>query len=212
MALSIIIRSYEVWVTTFDEPVTMKRESSAPLHRTPATPSTPQLPKKLTFPYAGPANGVDHSALPLFGFEPALSTPSPVAPLSSKLYLLPTPLQFEGEDLEPSIQPKPTPINDLPELEQWVSRYVVTLIEVWSGRRAAMQLARWTHKKVFDELMRTVGAKRSLPKIRNIYISEPIPGVGEVTVTLRFGDRVRSLVMRFEGVDLRWLCTELILI
>jgi len=31
-------------------------------------------------------------------------------------------------------------------------------------------------------------------------------------VTLRFNDRVRSLVLRFEGVDKRWLCTELALL
>ena len=51
---------------------------------------------------------------------------------------------------------------------------------------------------------------RALPKIRNIYISEPIEGVGEVTVTLRYEERVRSLVLRFEGVNERWLCTELV--
>jgi Family of unknown function (DUF6459) len=171
-----------------------------------------RFPKKLEFPYAGPANGLDHSSLPLFGFEPALAKEAPIKPLSSKLYLVPTPVRFEGEDLEPRLQPKPSPLTDLPELEQWVSRYVVSLIEVWSGRRAPLQLARWTHRKVFEELMRSTGAKRALPKIRNIYISQPIDGVGEVTVTLRYDERVRSLVMRFEGVDKRWLCTELILI
>jgi len=171
-----------------------------------------RLPKKLVFPYAGAANGVDHSALPLFGFEPALSTEAPVKPLSSKLYLVPTPVRFEGEELEPQIQPKPSPLSDLPELEQWVSRYVVSVIEVWSGKRAAMQLARWTHRNIFDGVVKPSGTKRALPKIRNIYISQPIDGVGEVTVTLRYDERVRSLVMRFEGVDKRWLCTELSLI
>jgi hypothetical protein len=50
------------------------------------------------------------------------------------------------------------------------------------------------------------------PKIRKIYISEPIEGVAETTVTLRIGERVRSLILRFEGVDKRWLCTELVLL
>ena len=36
-----------------------------------------------------------------------------------------------------------------------------------------------------------------------------IEGVVEVTVTLRVIDRVRSLILRFEGVDKRWVCTEL---
>jgi len=73
-------------------------------------------------------------------------------------------------------------------------------------------LARWTHRNIFDGVVKASGAKRALPKIRNIYISQPIDGVGEVTVTLRYDERVRSLVMRFEGVDKRWLCTELSLI
>jgi hypothetical protein len=50
------------------------------------------------------------------------------------------------------------------------------------------------------------------PKIRKIYISQPIEGVAETTVTLRIGERVRSLILRFEGVDKRWLCTELVLL
>jgi hypothetical protein len=31
-------------------------------------------------------------------------------------------------------------------------------------------------------------------------------------LTVRYGDRLRSLVMRFEGIDQKWLCTELFLI
>lgn len=171
-----------------------------------------KIPRKITFPYAGPSNGADQSTLPLYGFEPALATPAPVTPITTKLYLVPTPVRFDNEELEPRLQHKPTPLADLPDLEQWVSRYVVSLVEVWSGKRAAMQLARWTHRSVFEGLMKSVGLKRALPKIRNIYISQPIDGVGEVTVTLRYDERIRSLVMRFEGVDMRWLCTELFLI
>jgi Family of unknown function (DUF6459) len=179
----------------------------------PASPSTePRLAKKLYFPYAGPANGLDQSSLPLFGYEPALATQAPVKPLSRKLYLVPRPIYYEGEEIDPEAQPKPSPLSDLPELEQWVSRYLVTLIEIWSGRRAAMQLARWTHRNIFDATIALGAGRKALPKIRNIYISQPIDGVGEVTATLRYDERVRSLVMRFEGVDKRWLCTELILI
>ncbi|MFM8190797.1 MAG: Rv3235 family protein [Candidatus Nanopelagicus sp.] len=48
--------------------------------------------------------------------------------------------------------------------------------------------------------------------VRKIYISQPIEGVVEVTATLRIKDRVRSLSLRLEGVDKRWICTELNLI
>ena len=171
---------------------------------------SPRLPKKLHFDFAGPLNGLDHPGLPLFGYDPALTTTSPVKPLSSKLYLVPTPVTFDGEDVEPDIQPKPTALKDLPNLEQWVSRYVVSLLEIWSGKRAAMQLARWTHPKTFEAVTSAIVRGAALPKIRNIYISEPIEGVGEVTVTLRYDERVRSLILRFEGVNERWLCTELV--
>lgn len=38
---------------------------------------------------------------------------------------------------------------------------------------------------------------------------QPIEGVVEVTVTLVFNERVRVLAARFEGVDKKWLCTEI---
>ena len=173
---------------------------------------TPTLPKKLIFPFAGPANNLDQSALPLFGYDSALHESAPVTPLSSKLYLVPTPITFEGEDLDPDIQLKPSPLQDLPDIDQWVSRYVLSVIEVWSGKRAPMQLARWSHKKVYEVVLSSIRSRSALPKIRNIYISQPIDGVAEVTVTLRYDERVRSLVLRFEGVDKRWLCTELVVL
>lgn len=43
-------------------------------------------------------------------------------------------------------------------------------------------------------------------------MSQPIEGVLEVTVTLKIKNRVRSLILRFEGVDKKWICTELDLI
>jgi hypothetical protein len=173
---------------------------------------TPSIPKKLIFPYAGPANNLDQSALPLFGYDEALHESAPVTPLSSRLYLVPTPITFEGEDLDPDIQPKPSPLTDLPDIDQWVSRYVLSVIEVWSGKRAPMQLARWSHKKVYEVVLSSIRPRSALPKIRNIYISQPIDGVAEVTVTLRYDERVRSLVLRFEGVDKRWLCTEMVVL
>ena len=87
----------------------------------------------------------------------------------------------------------------------------VGVVEIWASKRPAMQLARWSHRKVFKQLTSPsqigIGAK-----IRKIYICQPIEGVIEATVTLQIGDRVRSLSLRFEGVDKRWLCTELVII
>ena len=43
-------------------------------------------------------------------------------------------------------------------------------------------------------------------------MSQPLDGICETTVTVRFGERLRALVFRFEGIDNRWLCTALTLI
>jgi hypothetical protein len=75
-----------------------------------------------------------------------------------------------------------------------------------------MQLARLSHRLVFNKILDISGNQKEIPKIRKIYIKEPIEGVAETTVTLRFNERVRSLVLRFEGVDQRWLCTEFFLL
>jgi hypothetical protein len=48
--------------------------------------------------------------------------------------------------------------------------------------------------------------------VRTIHQSEPLDGICESTITVRFGERLRAIVIRFEGVDGRWLCTELDLI
>ena len=97
------------------------------------------------------------------------------------------------------------------DITSWVKRYVIGVVEIWSARRPASQLVRWSHRKVFKQL-ETPSALTKNAKIRKIYISQPIEGVIEATVTLKVVERVRSLSLRFEGVDKRWLCTEMLLI
>ncbi|MEI6220015.1 MAG: Rv3235 family protein [Actinomycetes bacterium] len=129
-----------------------------------------------------------------------------------KLFLVPTPQHLEGEDVDREYLPKPSGLAELPPLQETVSRYVLGVVEVWGGRRQPMQLARLSHRLVYAKILTLAGNQREIPKIRRVYINEPIEGVAETTVTLRFNDRVRSLVLRFEGVDKRWLCTELALL
>jgi hypothetical protein len=128
---------------------------------------------------------------------------------SRKLFLVPTPQHLDGEDADSEYLPKPSPLSDLPPLQETVNRNVLGIVEIWGGRRQPMQLARLSHRIVYSKITAMAGSHKEIPKIRKIYISEPIEGVAETTVTLRFNDRVRSLVLRFEGVDKRWLCTEL---
>lgn len=129
-----------------------------------------------------------------------------------KLFLVPTPQHLDGEELDTEYLPKPSARDDLPPLQETVSRYVIGIVEIWGGRRQPMQLARLSHRLVYAKILALSGDQKEIPKIRKIYIQEPIEGVAETTVTLRFNERVRSLVLRFEGVDKRWLCTEFALI
>ena len=130
----------------------------------------------------------------------------PIYSLSNKLYLVPT---SHGETYDPDFAPNPSPLSDLPNLERWTLTYVVSVLEVMAGRRSPAQVARSTHRFTYNTLLKRVGTVSEVPKIKRIHRNQPIEGVIEVTVTLSFKDRVRAMVARFEGVDRKWLCTEL---
>jgi hypothetical protein len=143
---------------------------------------------------------------PAIDFQQDIDKPA----IPTKLYLVPTLDRLAGEEFEsdPDFAPVATSARELPDIEEWVRRFVLSTVEIWGGRRSAMQLARWSHRRVFLQLVETSQIGSEAPKIRKIYLQEPIDGVVESLVTLRFGTRIRSLVLRFEGVDQRWLCTE----
>ncbi|MCX6455340.1 MAG: Rv3235 family protein [Actinobacteria bacterium] len=178
--------------------------------------------KYLTFQAPGEVSPVEHLALdefhnskhPLLAFYQAEERELHKE-IPTKLYLVPT-LDFVGLDFDEKSDreflPQPTPKSELPDIEEWVGKFVVSVVEIWSDRRSAMQLSRWCHRQVHKQLVNRSAAITVAPKIRKIYISQPIEGVAETTVTLRIGERVRSLILRFEGVDKRWLCTELVLL
>lgn len=128
---------------------------------------------------------------------------------SRKLYLIPN---TYGEDSDPDFAPMPSHLEELPDLDKWIFTFVLTLIEVWAGRRSAQQLSRSCQRLIYAEMQRKIGTFTTVPKIRKIYTQQVLEGIAEVTVTLRVGERVRSLVLRFEGIDKRWLCSELFMI
>jgi len=178
--------------------------------------------KYLTFPAPGEVTPIQYLALdefhnskhPLLAFYQA-EEQELHKQIPTKLYLVPT-LDYVGlgldEKSDRDFLPQPTPTSELPDIEEWVGKFVVSVVEIWSERRSAMQLSRWCHRQVHKQLVNRSNAITVAPKIRKIYISQPIEGVAETTVTLRIGERVRSLILRFEGVDKRWLCTELVLL
>ncbi len=143
--------------------------------------------------------------LDLFPNRQPLVIPQGITP---KLFLVPTLDLIEGEEPDAENPPRPSALDELPELEGWVTRYVISVIEILGGRRSASQLDRWSHRLVHLKMLSMIGIFESLPKIRRIYIAQPHEGIAETTVTIRINERVRSLVLRFEGVDQRWLCTE----
>lgn len=119
---------------------------------------------------------------------------------------------FYMEDFDPEFAPVPTSAKDLPELEPWASKFAIGVLEIWAGKRPPSQLARWCHSSVYAELSTSIGYQREVGKLRKIYIHEPLDGLCESTATVRFNNRLRSMTMRFEGVDKKWLCTNLELI
>ena len=124
----------------------------------------------------------------------------------AKLYLVPSTF---GEDLEPDEMPVPTSAAELPDIHTWTMKFIVSVIEVWAGRRQPAQLIRWCHRVIYMDLLKQSGSQSTIGKIKSIHQSEPLDGICESTVIARFGARYRSVVIRFEGVDGRWLCTAL---
>lgn len=148
--------------------------------------------------------------IPGHPFLDLFRSPNPVPePQKAKLYLVPT---SYGDEYDPDFAPMPTSAVDLPELSSWALKYAVSVLEIWAGKRPAAQLARWTHRNLFNKLTADSGSLKEIGRIRKLHLSEPLDGIAESVLTVRYGDRLRSLVMRFEGVDQKWLCTELFLI
>lgn len=137
-------------------------------------------------------------------------SPVPVEPpQKAKLYLVPT---TYGDEYDPDFAPMPTSASELPEIYNWALKYGVSALEIWSGKRPAAQLARWTHRNIYSKLVSGIGTLKECGRIRKLHVTEPLDGIVESVLTVRYGDRLRSLVMRFEGIDQKWLCTEIFLI
>ena len=129
---------------------------------------------------------------------------------TAKLYLIPTPdSEFGPEWFHPKFSPMPSPLSDLPDSYTWSKSFVIAVLEVWAGRRSVMQLAKNSHRSVLSKITSQGKTLSEVCQIRRIYINQPIEGVIETTVTLSIKNRVRSLILRFEGIDKKWICTEL---
>ena len=147
-----------------------------------------------------------HPILDLYPESHSERLPEPLPEQKAKLYLVPS---HFGEDFESDDYPQPTSASELPELHTWTMTFAVALLEIWAGRRQPAQLMARCHRIIYNGLVRKTGSQKEVGKIRSIHQSQPLDGICESTITVRYGDRLRALVIRFEGVDGRWLCTEL---
>jgi hypothetical protein len=142
-----------------------------------------------------------HPLLEIFRPQPLTTQLKP-----SKLYLVPS--RFDDE-FDPDFAPEPTSARDLPELGVWTERFAHSIVEIWAGRRSPRQVESLCHHRIFSDLVRQASTQKEIGHLRKIHIQEPLDGICEATITIRFEDRLRVMLVRFEGIDKRWLCTAL---
>lgn len=119
-----------------------------------------------------------------------------------------TPSTF-GELFEEDDRPVPTSARELPDIHRWTMSFATNVLEIFAGRRTPAQLATRCHRVIFLRLASLAGTTDEIGRIRKIHQESPLDGICESVITVRFGDRIRALVIRAEGVDGRWLCTSL---
>ena len=110
---------------------------------------------------------------------------------------------------------RPIPV-DLPEPEPFVAKIAQAVVEVISGQRPATQLIRHTSPTVYSLLARRAlvssrrlrGEARRPAVVRRIRMCEPADGVIEACAVVVSHGRVRALAFRLEGLDGRWLMTQ----
>ena len=139
-------------------------------------------------------------------FRPATSVAVVKKP---RLYLVPSTF---GEEFDEEFAPQPTSATTLPEIAPLIHQFIHNALEIWAGRRSSQQLQLSCHYTIFAQLQRATGSLTEIGRVRKTRITEPLDGVCEATVTVRFGDRLPVVAIRFEGLDGRWLCTCLTLI
>ena len=148
----------------------------------------------------------DWQHLVLEMFRPEIPVPIPQKP---RLYLVASTF---GEEYDEEFAPEPTSAADLPDIHELVFQFIHNVVEIWAGRRSASQVQAMCHHLIYAELQRKAGQQKLVGRIRKIKVTEPLDGIIESTVTIRYADRLRVVAIRFEGLDGRWLCTALTLI
>ncbi|MEY4735080.1 MAG: hypothetical protein RL428_415 [Actinomycetota bacterium] len=125
-------------------------------------------------------------------------------PQEALLYTTPTTF---GEIFDEDDRPTPTSASELPDIHRWTMSFATNLLEIMAGRRTPSQLAPRCHRVMFLRLAAMAGSTSEIGRIRRIHQDFPLDGICESVITVAFGERMRALVIRTEGVDGKWLCT-----
>jgi hypothetical protein len=105
-----------------------------------------------------------------------------------------------------------TPREELEDPAPRATMLARALLEALAGDRPLGQLMRWTTPEVIAQLEPLVAARGPRPwaaTVRKVLVSEPVPGVAEVTAVVQRGIRAGAMALRLEGLDGRWLVTAL---
>ncbi|MCM3885664.1 Rv3235 family protein [Frankia sp. R82] len=88
---------------------------------------------------------------------------------------------------------------------------VRAIVEALAGARPVSHLARWTTPRLLHDLERTAAqlTDRRRGRVRSVRVSEPRPGVAEVSAVISRGSRAGALALRMEAMDGRWRVTTL---
>ena len=148
----------------------------------------------------------DWQHLVLEMFRPELPEPILKKP---RLYLVPSTF---GEEYDAEFAPEPTSASELPDIDELIFQFIHKIVEIWAGRRSASQVQAMCHHLIYSDLQRRAGQQKLVGRVRKIKVTQPLDGVSESTVTVRYADRLRVVAIRFEGLDGRWLCTALTLL
>ena len=120
--------------------------------------------------------------------------------------------------MEDDFARQPTRSSDLPDPEPFVAKIAQAVVEVISGQRPATQLIRHASPTVYALLARRAlvstrrlaGGARRPAVVRRIRLCEPADGVVEACAVVVSDGRVRALAFRLEGLDGRWLMTQVV--
>lgn len=125
-------------------------------------------------------------------------------------------LDFTVDDEDDSAR-RPTMRSQLPDPRPFVAKISQAVIEVIAGQRPAPQLIRHTSPAIYSGLARRAlvaarrqpsGARRAA-MVRRVRVCEPADGIAEACAVVVAHGRVRALALRLEGLDGRWLVTQL---